>query len=464
MRKFNTIPGIVLLTILLMLTAPKISKAQQSDYISDQEFYDDLQPYGTWISDPDYGNVWVPDTGDDDFKPYATHGYWALTDYGNTWISDYPWGWATFHYGRWHYDKYYGWEWVPGHQWGPAWVSWKHGGGYYGWAPLLPGISIRLSLGGAYYVPDHYWTCVPENYINSSDVYNHYVPHSQSVTILNNANIISNTYVKHNRTYIIGPRPEEISQVTHQQPQIYKINKAAKPGNDNIQNNAVNMYRPAVHKSAQAHPARVVDGTAYKQQNPNQAIAHRGAGGTPSHNRINAAKLSMIAKTPKPDNKIVHINPVNNPQGFVKSDHVNPSAQRGIETQQPAPPQPEHQHHGQQPAQQIQQAGQPAQTQQDHQHHGQQSQQAQQPAQPQQDHQHHGQQPAQPGQQTQQPAQPQQSHQHHGQQGQQTQQPAQRQPQVQQPRPQQIQRPQPQVQRPQQPRPAPRMAPPKRIN
>ncbi len=66
------------------------------------------------------------------------HGYWALTDYGNTWVSDYPWGWAAFHYGRWHFDKYYGWEWIPGHVWGPAWVSWRHGGGYYGWASPYP--------------------------------------------------------------------------------------------------------------------------------------------------------------------------------------------------------------------------------------------------------------------------------------------------------------------------------------
>jgi len=27
--------------------------------------------------------------------------------------SDYNWGWAPFHYGRWAYDPFYGWMWVP---------------------------------------------------------------------------------------------------------------------------------------------------------------------------------------------------------------------------------------------------------------------------------------------------------------------------------------------------------------
>jgi len=131
MHLFNKICGIGLLAFLLVTMAPAKSKAQD---ISSQDFYDELAPYGTWVSDPRYGDVWVPDA-EEGFRPYATRGHWVLTEYGNTWVSDYPWGWATFHYGRWHYDDYYGWEWIPGYEWAPAWVSWRQGGGYYGWAP-----------------------------------------------------------------------------------------------------------------------------------------------------------------------------------------------------------------------------------------------------------------------------------------------------------------------------------------
>src|SRR5260370_41512622 len=73
-----------------------------------------------------------------DFSPYASGGHWALTEYGWTWISDWDWGWAPFHYGRWAALGSRGWCWIPGTLWGPAWVSGRWGGGYVGWAPLPP--------------------------------------------------------------------------------------------------------------------------------------------------------------------------------------------------------------------------------------------------------------------------------------------------------------------------------------
>ncbi|NNU34734.1 hypothetical protein HK413_12930 [Mucilaginibacter sp. S1162] len=111
MKILNKIWGVSLLALLLIVAAPHISKAQD-EYISEQDFYDELAPYGTWVSDPQYGDVWIPDVAGD-FRPYQTRGHWVLTDYGNTWVSEYPRGWATFHYGRWRYDDYYGWEWIP---------------------------------------------------------------------------------------------------------------------------------------------------------------------------------------------------------------------------------------------------------------------------------------------------------------------------------------------------------------
>ncbi len=65
-----------------------------------------------------------------------------MTEYGWTWLSDYPWGWAPFHYGRWDFDNSFGWFWIPGNEWGPAWVTWRRANGYYGWAPMSPGINL----------------------------------------------------------------------------------------------------------------------------------------------------------------------------------------------------------------------------------------------------------------------------------------------------------------------------------
>ncbi|MCE2694183.1 MAG: hypothetical protein LW645_07940 [Verrucomicrobiaceae bacterium] len=43
-----------------------------------------------------------------------------------------------YHYGRWANVERHGWIWVPGTEWGPGWVSWRHSPRYVGWAPLPP--------------------------------------------------------------------------------------------------------------------------------------------------------------------------------------------------------------------------------------------------------------------------------------------------------------------------------------
>jgi hypothetical protein len=116
-----------------------------------QQFEGSLAPYGTWSEDPTYGHVWTPSPAyvGGDFMPYYTGGEWVPTaDYGYAWSSEYDWGWAPFHYGRWLFlASCGGWSWIPGTVWGPAWVDWRYGGGYAGWAPLPPhGVIIPAPL------------------------------------------------------------------------------------------------------------------------------------------------------------------------------------------------------------------------------------------------------------------------------------------------------------------------------
>jgi len=103
-------------------------------------FYDALSPYGMWIQSADYGPVWVPSPSivGTDFVPYASGGRWEYSTAGWMFVSDWDWGWAPFHYGRWYIDPFYGWVWVPDTLWAPAWVDWRFGGGLIGWAPLPP--------------------------------------------------------------------------------------------------------------------------------------------------------------------------------------------------------------------------------------------------------------------------------------------------------------------------------------
>ncbi len=109
------------------------------------QFQDALAPYGSWQNDDAYGEVWVPAANvvGADFVPYGTGGHWVRSEYGWTWASDWNWGWAPFHYGRWAM-RAGRWAWVPGTMWGPSWVAWRTGSGYVGWAPLPPR-GVRLA-------------------------------------------------------------------------------------------------------------------------------------------------------------------------------------------------------------------------------------------------------------------------------------------------------------------------------
>src|SRR6516165_7140669 len=96
----------IILSAGLVSITPQRSVAQVS--VSFQAFYDQLSPYGRWVNYPRYGYVWVPTDVAFGFRPYATAGHWVYTPEGWTWVSDYPWGWAAFHYGNWFYDNSYG--------------------------------------------------------------------------------------------------------------------------------------------------------------------------------------------------------------------------------------------------------------------------------------------------------------------------------------------------------------------
>lgn len=106
------------------------------------DFHSTLDTHGTWVEDPSYGTVWVPNAAEvgPDFAPYQTAGHWAYDDTDYVWVSDYDWGWAPFHYGRWVLGAG-GWVWIPGRVYAPAWVSWRMGApdyAYVGWYPMAP--------------------------------------------------------------------------------------------------------------------------------------------------------------------------------------------------------------------------------------------------------------------------------------------------------------------------------------
>ena len=67
-------------------------------YVSPQMTgYQDLDAYGDWQPEAEYGTVWYPRTVATDWAPYR-FGRWAwVAPWGWTWIDQAPWGFAPFH-------------------------------------------------------------------------------------------------------------------------------------------------------------------------------------------------------------------------------------------------------------------------------------------------------------------------------------------------------------------------------
>jgi len=122
-----------------------LERSQSYQHVSPDVYgAEDLDQYGQWTSDPNYGQVWVPQV-QPGWAPYQS-GRWVWEDYyGWTWVSADPWGWAPYHYGRWFYGPV-GWAWYPGpiygpHYWAPAYV------GFFGWGGGV-GVGVEFGFGG----------------------------------------------------------------------------------------------------------------------------------------------------------------------------------------------------------------------------------------------------------------------------------------------------------------------------
>ena len=163
-------------------------------------FYTGLSPYGSWI-EIDYGVVvWRPTIMRMDWSPYRD-GRWIWTSDGWYWQSYEPFGYITYHYGRWYFDDYYGWLWYPDYEWAPAWVEWRYDDDYIGWAPLHPfavfSILIGIHYTTHYYTPYYHWNFVGYHHFYDPYVYNHCLGPRYKYRVYSNTRYRTN-YVYHN--------------------------------------------------------------------------------------------------------------------------------------------------------------------------------------------------------------------------------------------------------------------------
>jgi len=265
------------------------NRAQAQAYVNIDLFYEELSPYGGWSPHAEFGDVWQPYEVGPDWKPYSD-GRWEWSDQGWIWISYEPWGWATYHYGRWVYDDYQGWIWIPGTTWAPAWVSWHQSPEYIGWAPLPPDrgffveIGINFNIYESYrYKPYHYkhrhkkHRYYHDYYYNPhhnyrpparhgvflpSHSFGHHkhagkasVPNPQDAIVFRNSKNITNYKYSGNKVINHGPDKYYIEKrsnrklVRHKIVNRHNVTLRRKENVNTVKGNTYNVYRPNIDRS-----------------------------------------------------------------------------------------------------------------------------------------------------------------------------------------------------------------------
>jgi hypothetical protein len=173
------------------------------------DFETPLNPYGEWVVVESYGRCWRPSRVGAEWRPYS-NGQWVHSDAGWCWQSEEPWGWATYHYGRWDFHGSLGWIWVPATHWAPAWVEWRSGGGYIGWAPLPPDHRARFAIESRR-AEDHYVFVAEGHFVEPVRPRNIVI---NNTTVINKTVNITNTTVINNTVINQGPRVEVVERAS----------------------------------------------------------------------------------------------------------------------------------------------------------------------------------------------------------------------------------------------------------
>jgi hypothetical protein len=311
------------------------TSAPETETGSYSTFYRKLDPYGDWMETSDYGYVFQPRQAAQarDWRPY-TNGHWIYTDAGWTWISDEKFGWATYHYGRWVRLRSIGWVWVPGEQWAPAWVSWRKGGDYVGWAPLPPEAHFDRQTGIHNWADNYYdigpdqYAFVPANEFGRKLTPREIVPTERNVTIINQTTNVTN--IVYNNSVIVdrGPSYDDLHKQSRQPIERYRLERTQGMTNDVPVFKGEVVALPTVdfrQTERATRPNRVTRAIP-------QAVAERGWSGIQNAQAAQKARAKMQAEATPP--------PSLPPKRFVRPDRpaAAPSVPEPIKAGPPGRP------------------------------------------------------------------------------------------------------------------------------
>lgn len=231
---------------------------------------EDLDAYGNWSENTEYGAIWTPRAVAADWAPYRS-GHWVwVAPWGWNWVGYEPWGFAPFHYGRW--VQYRGaWGWVPGRRiarpvYAPAMVAWIGS----------PGIAGSLAIGNR---PNVGWfplapheIYVPAYRSSPKHVRDINITHVQNIgnvtTIVNNPQaVVQHTrYMNRELPHAVTVVPADV--ITHRR----SVSQAALSPRDHrsLRDQPVQALAPVSAPQAAAQ-----SGTNRRQDRPDQAFPRR---------------------------------------------------------------------------------------------------------------------------------------------------------------------------------------------
>jgi uncharacterized protein DUF6600 len=294
-------------------------------------FYTKLEPHGAWLETADYGYVWQPREAESSrsWRPY-TNGRWVYTDAGWTWISEEPFGWATYHYGRWTRLRGIGWVWVPGQQWAPAWVSWRKSNDYVGWAPLPPEARFDQRT-GIHNWSDNYYDIGPDQYcfvatreFGAQRAESTILSPERNVAIVNQTTNVTN--ITYNNTTIVneGPNYDEVRAQSREPMQRFRLERNAsvdvnvEAPRPLVQGETVIVAAPVISAPQASERPRAV------KQNIIQVTVDLGWAAIGDHDAAKKTRDKMKAEATPPSNAP--------PKKFVKAAATTTTASQGAET------------------------------------------------------------------------------------------------------------------------------------
>ena len=271
---------------------PPPTQAPPPDYVSSPPpdvgyFYDDLSPYGAWVQLDGVGWCWQPSVVvvNHAWRPYCDGGHWVCTDAGWFWQSDYSWGWAPFHYGRWQLHDRCGWVWVPDRVWGPAWVTWRVAGDNCGWAPLPPhanldlhtgwhfnGVSVGVTFGFGL-AADHF-TFVAMKDFNQHDLVHHRMPPAEVTRVYHQTTVVNN-YVVNNTTIINqGVKVDRVAAATRTEVRKFAIHDVPATSHGPMPAHGNDHNAPVVYRAQLKAPTVPIHAVAQKVDAQHPVVQH----------------------------------------------------------------------------------------------------------------------------------------------------------------------------------------------